>query len=540
MSKDLDNKINIPIMFQKIQNYEVEDTRFTKVKIWLMHIGKNLNNSYFEKSVVEEAIPSLANTPILGYIEDNSEGEIDFSDHRNILVKENGKYSLKYIGNIYGVIPETNNAKFELRLCDDGIEREFLTVEGLIWEKQDEPIEILNRDKILKESMEIHDNYEGFIDETDNCYYFSKFTFFGACILGKDYHPAMMNATVETEFTIKDVIKETQMRMEQFKQFQKNQMSFENNNDNDINNQEGGNNVENKLALIAKYQFTVDMLTEKNISSEQLEQYTVEELEAKLIEFTTEEPEVPAQDFALNGQIRQEIQAELSKIKIKDDWGYEYSRYWYYDHDENTVFVEDKQDKWRLYGMSYSMSGDKPVIDFTSAKRKKIEIVDFIDGTTENDVILIPQTFAELQLQNQKSTIESAFAQEKEDILKEYQVKVDEVNEKYSVLEKDTLELKEFKLKSLAKERETKENVLFSQFTTQLTEDEIKVFKEKANEFTIEDLENQLYVLVGKKATSFSLNSNDDNKQGTLRVPFINNDEKIDDGYGGLLSKVKR
>ena len=540
MSKDLDNKINIPIMFQKIQNYEVEDTRFTKVKIWLMHIGKNLNNSYFEKSVVEEAIPSLANTPILGYIEDNSEGEIDFSDHRNILVKENGKYSLKYIGNIYGVIPETNNAKFELRLCDDGIEREFLTVEGLIWEKQDEPIEILNRDKILKESMEIHDNYEGFIDETDNCYYFSKFTFLGACILGKDYHPAMMNATVETEFTIKDVIKETQMRMEQFKQFQKNQMSFENNNDNDINNQEGGNNVENKLALIAKYQFTVDMLTEKNISSEQLEQYTVEELEAKLIEFTTEEPEVPAQDFALNGQIRQEIQAELSKIKIKDDWGYEYSRYWYYDHDENTVFVEDKQDKWRLYGMSYSMSGDKPVIDFTSAKRKKIEIVDFIDGTTENDVILIPQTFAELQLQNQKSTIESAFAQEKEDILKEYQVKVDEVNEKYSVLEKDTLELKEFKLKSLAKERETKENVLFSQFTTQLTEDEIKVFKEKANEFTIEDLENQLYVLVGKKATSFSLNSNDDNKQGTLRVPFINNDEKIDDGYGGLLSKVKR
>jgi len=532
VSNDLENIINrnIPIMFQKIQNYEVEDTRFTKVKIWLMHIGKNLNNSYFEKSVVEEAIPSLSNTPILGYIEDNSEGEIDFSDHRNILVKDNGKYTLKYIGNVYGVIPETNNAKFELRLCDDGIEREYLTVEGLIWEKQDEPIEILNRDKILKESMEIHDNYEGFIDETDNCYYFTKFTFFGACILGKDYQPAMINATVETEFTIKDVIKETQMRMEQFKQFQKSS--------NDVSDQEGGKEVKEKLELIAKYQFTVDMLAEKNISSEQLEQFTVEDLETKLKEFSnTEEPEVPSQEFTLNSQLKQEIQAELSAFKVKDDWGWEYSRYWFVDYDESTVYVEDKQDKWRLYGMSYSMSGDKPVIDFESAKRKKFQIVDFVDGNAENDVVLIPQTFAELQLQNQKSTIESAFTQEKEDLLKDYQAKVNDVNEKFSVLEKDTLELKEFKLSTLAQKRQKSEEALFTQFTTQLTEDEIKVFKEKASEFTIEDLENQLFIAVGKKATSFSL-SNNDAKQGMLKVPLVHNDEKIDDGYGGLISRV--
>ena len=72
----------IPLIFQKVQDYEANDTRFTKVKIWLMHLHENLNGSYFSKEVVTEAIPTLANTPILAFIEENSDGEIDFSDHR--------------------------------------------------------------------------------------------------------------------------------------------------------------------------------------------------------------------------------------------------------------------------------------------------------------------------------------------------------------------------------------------------------------------------------------------------------------------------
>jgi hypothetical protein len=55
---------SIPIQFEKQE--ESEDSRFTKVKIYLMHTGKNLNNSIFNKSVVEDALPSLANIPIVG------------------------------------------------------------------------------------------------------------------------------------------------------------------------------------------------------------------------------------------------------------------------------------------------------------------------------------------------------------------------------------------------------------------------------------------------------------------------------------------
>lgn len=88
MDKQIDLKI--PLDFEKIKEYQIEDTRFIKCKIYLMHTGKNLNGSIFNKDVVEKAIPTLANTPILGFIEENSNGEQDFSNHEKKL-----KYKIK-------------------------------------------------------------------------------------------------------------------------------------------------------------------------------------------------------------------------------------------------------------------------------------------------------------------------------------------------------------------------------------------------------------------------------------------------------------
>ncbi|MGG3920371.1 hypothetical protein ABEV41_00225 [Geobacillus thermodenitrificans] len=208
----------IPLIFQKVQDYEANDTRFTKVKIWLMHLHENLNGSYFSKEVVTEAIPTLANTPILAFIEENSDGEIDFSDHRMVLVKKDGEFSIKYLGQAIGVIPSDNNAHFETRLCDDGIEREFLVCEGLIWNKWDDPIDIFNRDVVKWQSMELHEEYEGYWGD-DGLFHFTKFKFFGACALGKDVLPAMHNATIEAQFSYKDIFKDIQEKMEQFKVF---------------------------------------------------------------------------------------------------------------------------------------------------------------------------------------------------------------------------------------------------------------------------------------------------------------------------------
>ena len=209
----------IPISFQKLDKFDIQsdDTRFLPVKIWLMHLGENFNGSYFSKDVVEQAIPTLANTPILAYIEDNSEGELDFSDHRQSLVIKDGSFDVEYQCSAIGLIPETNNAQFEDKLCDDGETRTFLTVEGLVWKKWDDPTDILNREQCVNQSMELSSDYQGEVNKEDGLFHFTNFKFFGACALGMDYQPAMIDSTIETKFSMDKFQKVIQEKMEQFK-----------------------------------------------------------------------------------------------------------------------------------------------------------------------------------------------------------------------------------------------------------------------------------------------------------------------------------
>ena len=213
MDKINKDNLKMPIMFQKIKEFETEDTRFTKVKIWVCHDGRNHHDSDISKQVIEDAIPTLANTPILGYIENNKDNDIDYSDHRKELVRGKGlRPKYRYVGRAYGLIPENNNAQFEYRLCDDGIERLYLTCEGLLWNKWDDPIDIMNIDIVKSQSMELHDDSDGYVDE-DNVFVFTKINFFGCCILGKDHKPAMESSTIELVYS-----KQIQDEMELFKE----------------------------------------------------------------------------------------------------------------------------------------------------------------------------------------------------------------------------------------------------------------------------------------------------------------------------------
>ena len=132
------NGVSLPVLVEKIANYELSDTdeRITKVKIYLMHLGLNFNGCIFNKEVVDAAIPSLAYCPIVGFIEkDKNTGENDFSDHRFVITKDDKGVRQKYKGSAYGVIlsEDENNAHYEERLCDDGETRTFLVVEGIMW-----------------------------------------------------------------------------------------------------------------------------------------------------------------------------------------------------------------------------------------------------------------------------------------------------------------------------------------------------------------------------------------------------------------------
>jgi hypothetical protein len=215
----------IPISFSKIQEFESNqtDSRFTEVLIKILHLGRNYNGSVFKKSVVEDAIPTLANTPILGFIEPNKQGVDDFSDHRIELVKENGEQKFRYMGHAYGVISETQakNAYFQEDLCSDGIVREYLYVKGLLFNKFDYVIDMFkSNDGSYNQSMELSSDYSGSFDSNEGGFVFDKFAFDGACIITCD--PAMIDSEITTNFSkenTKSIAEEIENKLNEFAKY---------------------------------------------------------------------------------------------------------------------------------------------------------------------------------------------------------------------------------------------------------------------------------------------------------------------------------
>lgn len=188
---------NIPVGFQVLEENKIDDTRFVRVKIWLLHLGySETRNIYFPREVVDEAIPTLKNIPILGRIKKNRiTGKIDFSNH-NPRQRYDGKVILDT--DVIGVIPESNKAKYEKRICDDYVEREFLTVEGLLWsDRADIEIEILKETGKKQQSMELSREMTKYEVDDEGRLVAVRLGFNGACIVGDHERPAISNSSLE-------------------------------------------------------------------------------------------------------------------------------------------------------------------------------------------------------------------------------------------------------------------------------------------------------------------------------------------------------
>ena len=338
-----DSLCTFPIFYEVSE--EIDD-RFTKVKIWLMHTGENINGSYFDKSVIEAALPSLEYIPIVGFIKkDKITGEIDFDKHKYVLVKDENGVKPKYIGSAYGVILSNadNNAHFEERLCDDGVTREFLVVDGIMWNMFEDSSEIMNRDLIKSNSMELHNSLsavEGYDDEEDGLFHFTKFEWRATCILGDDVSPAMMNSTIEVQYSVNDFCKcferELFSRIETYKQ--------------NINTQQGG----------------VGVMPNENQKTNNVNEPVGE----------------PATDFSqtIFGLIDDVSNIVSAQDTVKGYWGDDIPRFCFCDIQDNLVIVMDRADGYNYYSVPYTVEGDKPVLDFEAKKRVKLQYVDYVDG----------------------------------------------------------------------------------------------------------------------------------------------------------------
>lgn len=502
-SKIKKSVLSFPVEFEKVEEIENADGRFTKVKIWLMHLGDNFNGSVFEKEVVDNAIPTLEYIPIVAFIEDNKSGEKDCSNHRYIITKDEKGIRRKYMGNAYGVVmsSEDNNAHYEDRLCDDGETRTFLVIDGLIWNMFEDSAEIINRDVIKNQSMELWDDgfsIEGYEDEETGLFHFTKFSFRAACILGEDYDPAMINSTIEVQFSVSDFVKNIQSELnDKYSAFTK------------IVN----DNTFTKMVNEKTNQGGIEAMPNTDFTQTVLQQF--EDISAMVRQHET----------------------------FRDRWGYECARYYAVDIQENEVIVVDTKNNYNYFGISFTMSGDKAEINFETAKRKKLRYEDYVEGSSVEGAFdfgkhieeIENTAFAKVEEANNKVSEAEGKIAEFETKVSEFETAKNEIEEKYNQVNAEFEEMKpkyedyvRAEQVRIEAELDAQKDAEFAKYESVLTDNvEFEALKEKKAEMTVKEIESECAILYARKnlaQTNFS-KSND----GVMTAGLIDDGGK--DGF---------
>lgn len=460
------------------------DTRFLNVTIDIMHTNENLNGSFFAKDVVNECVDTIKNTPVLGFISyDSYAQESDYEGHKYVIKRIEDGVERTYAGHAYGVIPESCNPRWTTKMCDDGVEREFLQVDALLWEKFSDATGILRRDSEKAESMEIEvSSIEGYDDDEDGLFHFTKFKFDGACILGEGVQPAMTGANVKI---------------------------------NEVN-------------------FSVDEFT-KHLQSE---------LNDKFAAFTklVEENDIrggvrnmPNPDFSQTVmQQFNDISAAVSGHEtIKDYWGDDVARYYAVDIQDSEVIVVDAQDGYNYYSFPFTMDGDKPVIDFACKKRKKVSYQDYEDGTPiiegafsfgEHIAAFEKVVGEKLDEANSKvAEVESAKA-EVESNFEQIKSELDEIKPKYEEYEAAEAQRK-------ADELNAEKDAKFAEYDDALADNaDFAAIKEKKGELTVDEIEKECAVLYVKAARAAKSNFSKSTTSPTVGI-ITEDDDETPDGY---------
>lgn len=249
------------------------------------HTDLNVNGSNIESSVMEAALPSFSNRPILGYIhkvttDENPEGQWEFYSH-NMHEDENG--DVVYDEYPIGIIPESCNAQL---VYDEEKKKTYCEVDGYIFEEYSKAAEILQREEECSVSVELsirelsYDAKQKFLNIED--FWFSGVTILGKTPQGNEVKPGMSGSNIKlADFSSKNnslfedyesKMVELQARIENLESacFNKEQNSSVR-----TLSKEGGNkeNMTKFEELLAKYNKTAEDVTfdYSELSDEELE-----------------------------------------------------------------------------------------------------------------------------------------------------------------------------------------------------------------------------------------------------------------------------
>lgn len=437
--------LSIPTKYE-IKKFEADD-RFLEIDVKFIHEGVNVNMSNFSKSAIDNAKDTLKNIPILAYIQKKEDGEYDFKGHEmelSIEKDDNGNLELKtrYLEVPIGIVPETNDYS---SVVEDG--RTYYRCKAYIWkEYANEALDIIERDIEKSVSMEIRVDDGAWSDEL-NAYDIKSYKYLGITILGKDVLPGIENASMKVVEQFSDTNKQVFAKMvEEINEY--------------LNaNVKGGADVEDIKNKIPQ---TEEQVKEKFKS---IDNKTTDENNEIKDEFDYKAayeaiPEKFKKVFELShDDIRWKLYEKLESVENADDE-------WYY--------ISEVYDNYFVYENYLWGSSDE----------RKIFKQGYIK--TDNDVAFEGER---VRLYEMKLT------QEEKDA-------IDTMRNNYSLIEQENSQLKEQLSTYQLKEREEQIEAIFSQFEGEFTEDEIADIKENCKEFTLDELEKELFALLGRKKFS--------------------------------------
>lgn len=537
-----------PVSFIKKGEYESSDFRFIDVSIDVMHTGANLNKTSFTKDAINKAVPTIRNTPILGYVVDElDEEDKDFKGHEHELRITNKDVKYVYAGQAYGVIPESCNPRWIVKDDGTGIEREYLRVDGLIWTKFSDPVDIFTRDGTKNHSVELTDMACGPADKNGNVPVGS-FKFDGCCILSTtdpSIKPAMTGSCVTANFSVEDITAQIRDRLYEYQAIQQNHTAQNDNpsdeekgdttpmNENEKNpamteNAVAEGAVENPEIETPAAENTAtktesEAAPAENAASEEGAENATTEVPAENTALAEEGEPVASSEFTLTTeQLLNEISGALGAYKIPSSWDPEnmVPRYWMNDVQGDEVIVIDCT-TYNLMGIPYSMNGDNVVLDVENAKRKKVTFEDWDEGE-----VLPGMSAAFTEITNTVAEMNAKIS----DLTKEFteaSETIAEMKPKLEAYEKAEADAK-------AAEMEAKRNALFATFDEKLGADAEYIALKENKEISYSDLETKCYALVGRKSAEFSYVPNKNNK-GTVRFGVGGTQNGSDVAYGGLI-----
>lgn len=526
-----------------ISDIEEVNPLFSKCKILVMHHGENRNNTYISKESVEEAAKTIFNIPIVGEFLEEAE---NFGGHGGkIVVTDDGEFKYVQTTKPIGVVAMDANPRWEFIKDKDDIKREYLVVDGYLWNKYQSEVDTLKLQD-FGQSMEIEVVNGGSKTVNDHKYYdIQKFLFSALCILGVDkdgsgyVEPCFADAKISVYGLNKDKFKaDFSLMIKELKETVDFTMSKE----------EVGEDMKVTELEGHEEEFASKKKTDKSKDEEKdkKEFKPKEEDESKKTETTKkeEDPEKSEKDKEKSDTKKTDKEdpkekKEESKSKKSEEDPEEDTK-----EDPEETDEEDKEKKKKKskasnskgkFEVSFELSHDdvrKKIYEALSTSRLDYWISQVFDTyfiaqdgwydkyykvsyTKENDEIQIgeqTEVFVSYLTQEEKSELEGLRSKNKQ--LEEFKLQVEKDKHEASVSE-----------------------LLGKEEFSALEEEDIKDIKEHVHKFSLKEIESTLYERLGKKLSSFSFKAKESKEKKMVSVTFSQEEDNEKDPYNGYFDK---